>query len=166
MPTCGIARLDFLVSVLDSPCPGCPSSFGSAVSPARLRSQNLRLNSLFPQRVNSFTLDHVKKLKNHPIVGNTGHLDNEIDLPDSDGLFRHRPCPGTCSLYGCWSQRDRASFRPSAQFGLRRSLRPFLMSCFLTEQVLTQLDLLRYRKETATYKNELYFLQNQLDEKM
>ena len=37
------------------------------------------------------------------------------------------------------------------------------MSCFLTEQVLTQLDLLRYRKEIATYKNELYFLQ--LDEK-
>ena len=40
------------------------------------------------------------------------------------------------------------------------------MSCFLTEQVLTQLDLLRYRKETETYKNELYFLQNQLDEKV
>ena len=40
------------------------------------------------------------------------------------------------------------------------------MSCFLAEQVLTQLDLLRYRKETATYKNELYFLQNQLDEKI
>ena len=68
--------------------------------------------------------------------------------------------------YCCWSQRDRASFRPTAQFGLRRSLRPFLMSCFLAEQVLTQLDLLRYRKETATYKNELYFLQNQLDEKI
>ena len=63
--------------------PGCPSSFGSAVSPASLRSQDLRLNSLFPQRVTSFTLDHVKKLKNHPIVGNTGHLDNEIDLPGS-----------------------------------------------------------------------------------
>ena len=42
----------------------------------------------------------------------------------------------------------------------------FLMSCFFAEQVLTQLDLLRYRKETATYKNELYFLQNQLDEKV
>ena len=31
-------------------------------------------------------------------------------------------------------QRDRASFRPTAHFRLRRSLRPFLMSCFLTEQ--------------------------------
>ena len=136
------------------------------MSPASLRSQDLRLNSLFPQRVTSFTLDHVKKLKNHPIVGNNGHLDNEIDLPGSDGLFRRRPRPGTCSCYCCWSQRDRASFRPTAQFGLSRSLLPFLMSCSLAEQVLTQFDLLRQRKETATYKNELYFLQNQLDEKI
>ena len=54
----------------------------------------------------------------------------------------------------------------SAQFGLSRSLLPFLISCSLAEQVLTHFDLLRQRKETATYKNELYFLQNQLDEKI
>ena len=43
---------------------------------------------------------------------------------------------------------------------------PFLMSCFFAGQVLTQLDLLTYWKVTATYKNEVYFLPNQLDEKM
>ena len=40
------------------------------------------------------------------------------------------------------------------------------MSCFFAEQVLTQLDLLTYWKETAAYKNEAYFLPNRLDEKM
>ena len=38
-------------------------------------------------------------------------------------------------------------------------------SCLFAVQVRTQLDLLRYWKETATYKNEVYFLPNQLDEK-
>ena len=62
--------------------------------------------------------------------------------------------------YRCWSRRDCVSFRSTAQFGLRRSLRPFLMSCFLTEQVH------EVRKETATYKSELCFLQSRLDEKI
>ena len=42
----------------------------------------------------------------------------------------------------------------------------FLMSCLFAVQVRTQLDLLTYWKVTATYKNEVYFLPNQLDEKM
>ena len=67
------------------------------MSPARLHSQNLRLNSSFPQRLTSFTLEHVKKLKNHPIVGNAGQLDKEIDLPGPDGFFRHRPFPEMCT---------------------------------------------------------------------
>ena len=70
------------------------------------------------------------------------------------------------SLCCYWSQRDRVGFRSAARFGLRHSLRPFLMSCFFAEQVLTQLDLLTYWKVTATYQNEDYFLPNQLDEKM
>ena len=172
-PQCS-ARLVFL---------GCPSSCGSAVSPARMRSSlwnlTLRSNSLFPQRVTSFTSDLMKKLKNNPIVGASDFVDNEFDFPGSDGLecmiVRLSPtwccatvsAPGTCSFYCYWSQRGRAGFRPTAQFGLRHSLRPFLMTCFFAEQVLTQLDLLRYWKETATDKNEVYyFLPNQLDEKM
>ena len=151
---------------------GCPSSCGSAVSPARMRSSfwnlTLRSNSLFPQRVTSFTSDLMKKLKKNPIVGGIGFCRQRdrlswlrwLGMHDSSTVthlvLRHRLCPGTCSFYCYWSQRGRASFRPTAQFGLRHSLRPFLMTCFFAEQVLTQLDLLRYWKETATYKNEVY----------
>ena len=35
---------------------------------------------------NIITLDHMKKLKNNAFVGDTGHSDNEIDLPASEGL--------------------------------------------------------------------------------
>ena len=64
-------------------------------------------------------------------------------------------CFATCC---CWSQRDRASFRATAQFGLRCSLRPFLMSRFLAGQVLTQLDLLRYREGNRDLQERALFL--------
>ena len=82
VPTCGAARLLSLGSFFASPCPDCPSSFGSAVSPAGLRSTlwklTLRSNSLFPQRVTSLTLDRMKKLKNDPIVGDIGFCAQRI----------------------------------------------------------------------------------------
>ena len=40
------------------------------------------------------------------------------------------------------------------------------MSCLFAVQERTQLDLLRYWKENAAYKNEVCFLPNRLDEKM
>ena len=172
VPACGTARPDFFVSVLASPCPGCPSSFGSAVSLARLRcclwNLTLRSNSSFPQRVTSFTLDHMKKLKNNPIVGDIGFCGQRVRPSWLRLLGMHDSSThlGTCSFYCYWSRRDRAGFRPTAQLGLRHSLRPFLMSCFFAVQVLTQLDLLRYWKEIATNKNEVYFLPNRLVEKM
>ena len=65
------------------------------------------------------------------------------------------------TAWTCWLQVG------CAIWVARHSFRPFLMTCFFAEQVLTQLDLLTYWKETATCKNEVYyFLPNQLDEKM
>ena len=52
------------------------------------------------------------------------------------------------SLYCYWSHRDRVGSRSAPRFGLRHSLRPFLVFCFFAEQVLTQLDFLRCWKET------------------
>ena len=48
----------------------------------------LRSTSLFLQRVifNISILDHMKKLKNISLVGNTGHFVNEFGVPDSKGL--------------------------------------------------------------------------------
>ena len=35
---------------------------------------------IFVSSMSAITLDHMKKLKNNTLVGNTGHFDNEIDL--------------------------------------------------------------------------------------
>merc|ERR1712129_266111 len=42
----------------------------------------------------------------------------------------------------------------------------FVMSCSFTNQVLAQLDLLKNWKETKAYKNEVYLLPKELDEKV
>merc|ERR1719389_900608 len=42
----------------------------------------------------------------------------------------------------------------------------FVMSCSFTNQVLAQLDILRNWKETKTYKNDVYLLPKELDEKV
>jgi len=42
----------------------------------------------------------------------------------------------------------------------------FVMSCSFTNQVLAQLDLLKNQKETKAYKNDVYLLPKNLDEKV
>ena len=43
------------------------------------------------------TLDHMNKLKNTAFVGNTGHFDNRIDLPGSEGrVLLLRTCSRHC----------------------------------------------------------------------
>merc|ERR1711913_122259 len=42
----------------------------------------------------------------------------------------------------------------------------FVMSCSFTNQVLAQLDILKNWKETKAYKNEVYLLPKNLDEKV
>merc|ERR1719222_1468320 len=42
----------------------------------------------------------------------------------------------------------------------------FVMSCFFTNQVLGQLDLLKNWKENKGYKNDVYLLLKELDEKV
>merc|ERR1711987_24355 len=100
------------------------------------------------------TLDHMKKMKNNAIVGNIGHFDNEIEMAALEGF------PGIkvdiimlasgrlCNL-GC------ATGHPS-----------FVMSCSFTNQVLGQLDLLKNWKENKGYKNQVYLLPKELDEKV
>merc|ERR1711897_66814 len=42
----------------------------------------------------------------------------------------------------------------------------FVMSCSFTNQVLAQLDLMKNWKETKAYKNNVYLLPKELDEKV
>merc|ERR1712160_97276 len=93
---------------------------------------------------NIITLEHMKKMKNNAIVCNIGHFDNEIDMAGLEG------CPGIKMVnLGC------ATGHPS-----------FVMSCSFTNQVLAQLDLLNNWKVTKSYKNDVYLLPKELDEKV
>merc|ERR1712028_182756 len=116
------------------------------------------------------TLQSMKKMKNNAIVGNIGHFDNEIEMdaleqmagikvenikpqvdrfifPDGHGIIMM--ASGRLCNLGC------ATGHPS-----------FVMSCSFTNQVLGQLDLLKNWKENKGYKNDVYLLPKELDEKV
>merc|ERR1712022_81401 len=97
------------------------------------------------------TLEHMKRMKNNAIVGNIGHFDNEIEMAALEGF------PGI-KVENIKPQVDRFVFpdgHPS-----------FVMSCSFTNQVLGQLDLLKNWKEGKGYKNDVYLLPKELDEKV
>merc|ERR1712139_211667 len=122
---------------------------------------------------NIITVEHMKKMKNNAIVGNIGHFDNEIDmagLETTDGIKVENIKP----------QVDRFVFPDGhgvivlasgrlLNLGCATGHPSFVMSCSFTNQTLAQLDLLRNWKETdATkkYKNDVYLLPKELDEKV
>merc|ERR1719284_2393007 len=119
---------------------------------------------------NIITLDHMKKMKNNAIVGNIGHFDNEIDMAGLEGLEG-------MEVDNIKPQVDRFVFPDGHGVILLASGRllnlgcatghpSFMMSCSFTNQVLAQLDLLKNWKETKAYKNDVYLLPKELDEKV
>merc|ERR1712174_82198 len=122
---------------------------------------------------NIITVDMMKKMKNNAIVGNIGHFDNEIDmagLESSEGIKIENIKP----------QVDRYVFPNGIgiivlaagrllNLGCATGHPSFVMSCSFTNQTLAQLDLLRNWKETNAdkkYKNDVYLLPKELDEKV
>merc|ERR1712151_1444815 len=115
-------------------------------------------------------LDNMKKMKNNAIVGNIGHFDNEIEmdkLEKSDGIKIENIKP----------QVDRYVFPDGhgiivlaagrlLNLGCATGHPSFVMSCSFTNQVLAQLDLLKNWKENKGYKNQVYLLPKELDEKV
>merc|ERR1711868_233463 len=119
---------------------------------------------------NIITLEHMKKMKNNAIVGNIGHFDNEIDMAGLEGF------PGI-KVENIKPQVDRFEFPDGhgvivlaagrlLNLGCATGHPSFVMSCSFTNQVLAQLDLSRNWKETKAYKNEVYLLPKELDEKV
>jgi len=115
-------------------------------------------------------LEHMKKMKNNAIVGNIGHFDNEIDMA---GLEKF---PGIV-VENIKPQVDRFVFPDGhgvivlasgrlLNLGCATGHPSFVMSCSFTNQVLAQLDLLKNWKETKAYKNDVYLLPKDLDEKV
>merc|ERR1712056_29765 len=116
------------------------------------------------------TVEHMKKMKNSAIVGNIGYFDNEIDmigLEKFEGIKVENIKP----------QVDRFIFPDGhavivlasgrlLNLGCATGHPSFVMSCSFTNQVLAQLDLLKNWKETKAYKNDVYLLPKELDEKV
>merc|ERR1711927_122517 len=116
------------------------------------------------------TLEHMKKMKNNAIVGNIGHFDNEIEM---DKLEKF---PGI-KVENIKPQVDRFVFPDGhgiivlasgrlLNLGCATGHPSFVMSCSFTNQVLGQLDLLRNYKQNKGYKNDVYLLPKNLDEKV
>merc|ERR1711901_3434 len=116
------------------------------------------------------TLDHMKKMKNNAIVGNIGHFDNEIDMAGLEGFKGIK-------VENIKPQVDRFVFPDGhgvivlasgrlCNLGCATGHPSFVMSCSFTNQVLAQLDLLKNWKETKAYKNDVYLLPKDLDEKV
>jgi len=115
-------------------------------------------------------LEHMKKMKNNAIVGNIGHFDNEIDMAGLEGF------PGI-KVENIKPQVDRFEFPDGhgiivlasgrlLNLGCATGHPSFVMSCSFTNQTLAQLDLLKNWKETKAYKNDVYLLPKELDEKV
>jgi adenosylhomocysteinase len=119
---------------------------------------------------NIITLEHMKKMKNNAIVGNIGHFDNEIDMAGIEGF------PGI-KCENIKPQVDRFVFPDGhgviilasgrlLNLGCATGHPSFVMSCSFTNQALAQLDLNRNFKEGKAYKNDVYLLSKELDEKV
>jgi len=116
------------------------------------------------------TLEHMQKMKNNAIVGNIGHFDNEIDMARLEGF------PGM-KVENIKPQVDRFVFPDGhgvivlasgrlLNLGCATGHPSFVMSCSFTNQVLAQLDLLENTKKNKGYKNDVYLLPKELDEKV
>jgi adenosylhomocysteinase len=110
------------------------------------------------------------KMKNNAIVGNIGHFDTEIDMAGLEdpksGITRINIKP----------QVDRFVFPDGhgviilaegrlLNLGCATGHPSFVMSCSFTNQVIAQLELWK-EKDTGKYKNQVYLLPKQLDEKV
>merc|ERR1711941_146644 len=116
------------------------------------------------------TLEHMKMMKNNAIVGNIGHFDNEIEMENLEGF------PGI-KVENIKPQVDRFVFPDGhgviilasgrlLNLGCATGHPSFVMSCSFTNQVLGQLDLLQNWKQNKGYKNQVYLLPKDLDEKV
>ncbi len=112
-------------------------------------------------------LEHMEQMKDHAIVGNIGHFDNEIqmaELESKPGMIRET----------VKDQVDRWEF-PSGRsilvlaegrllnLGCATGHPSFVMSCSFTNQVMAQIELFQ---NASLYENKVYTLPKHLDERV
>merc|ERR1712080_454135 len=110
---------------------------------------------------NIITLEHMKKMKNNAIVGNTGHFDNEIDMAGLEGM-------AGIKVENIKPQVDRFVFPDGhgiivlasgrlLNLGCATGHPSFVMSCSFTNQTLAQLELWKER-DSGKYKTDQVYL--------
>merc|ERR1712063_38336 len=116
------------------------------------------------------TVEHMSKMKNNAIVGNIGHFDNEIEMEKLEKF------PGI-RVENIKPQVDRFVFPDGhgiivlasgrlLNLGCATGHPSFVMSCSFTNQALAQLDILKNFTTDKKYKNDVYLLPKELDEKV
>merc|ERR1739841_288690 len=109
-------------------------------------------------------------MKNNAIVGNIGHFDNEIEMQELESF------PGI-KVENIKPQVDRFQFPDGhgviilasgrlCNLGCATGHPSFVMSCSFTNQVLAQLDIKTNCRDAQNYKNDVYLLPKELDEKV
>ncbi|MFT5703725.1 MAG: adenosylhomocysteinase [Rickettsiales bacterium] len=109
-------------------------------------------------------IDHMRAMKNHAIVGNIGHFDNEIQVESLKNMKWVNIKP----------QVDTIEFPDGKQIillaegrllnlGCATGHSAFVMSASFTNQVMAQIELW---KNSEKYSNEVYLLPKYLDEKV
>jgi len=116
---------------------------------------------------NIITAEHMKNMKNHAIVGNIGHFDNEIDMA---GLAK---VPGIKKInikpqYDEWVFPDGHSVMVLAEgrlmnLGCATGHPSFVMSASFTNQTLAQLEL---HANAEKYGKTVTMLPKKLDEEV
>merc|ERR1712091_603335 len=117
---------------------------------------------------NIITIEHMKKMKNHAIIGNIGHFDNEIDMA---GLYK-----SGAKRINIKAGTDRFVFDDGKaiivlaegrllNLGCATGHPSFVMSCSFTNQAVAQLELWK-EKDTKKYEKKVYVLPKHLDEKV
>merc|ERR1712154_561268 len=115
------------------------------------------------------TLEHMKKMKNNAIVGNIGHFDNEIDMAGLEGMAGIKRIEIKPQV-DRWVFPDGKGIIILAEgrllnLGCATGHPSFVMSCSFTNQVVAQVDLWQ-NKDKNKYKNDVYTLPKELDEKV
>merc|ERR1719263_1889118 len=119
---------------------------------------------------NIIMASHMQKMKNNAIVGNIGHFDNEIDMAGLEKIPGIK-CDNIKPQVDRWVFPDGHGIIVLASgrllnLGCATGHPSWVMSCSFTNQTLAQLDLLKNWKETKAYKNDVYLLPKELDEKV
>lgn len=110
------------------------------------------------------TIDHMRKMKNHAIVGNIGHFDNEIEVAALKNMKWNNIKP----------QVDEIEFPDGKKIillaegrllnlGCATGHSAFVMSASFTNQVMAQIELWQNQQK---YENKVYLLPKSLDEKV